>query len=664
MKTHFPLLLGPARIGTREVKNRIIMTGMSAHMAPDAGWVTDREVAFYDRRAKGGPGCIVVGAAFVHPSGTFGAQLGIHSDMMIPGLARLASVIKAQGALASIQLHHAGRQTSSCVTGCELIAPSAIACPVKQELPRPLSLADIEEVLGWYAEGARRALEAGFDGVEVHGAHGYLPAQFLSPRANRRNDDYGGSLENRTRFVCAVLSRVRDVVGSSAPLTVKISGDEYAQDGLTLTETPKIVQHLAGAGADLVTVSAGAAPYYHTVPGMALEAGCFVPAARAIKRVSEIPVSAVGRITTPAQAESILAEGDADFISVGRALIADPDWASKAATGASDDICVCIGCNKGCHDPTRAERATACLLNAEAGFELELGVSPADRSLRVLVIGGGPGGLEAARVARLRGHAVTLCERETFWGGRLRLGTVPPHKQDYQLGIDYLVTQCRKSGVDMRLSTNITLDQVKAMAPQVVVLASGAQPAWPALPGLNEDGRSGETSESPITTLSADEVLAGRPVPGERVMLVGGGAVGAEVAHELGDRGHAVTVLHRRETWGDGMPPDAQWHIAQAVADLPVDFRLGTEVTAVRGDKVRVSDAGGSLELEAGGTLVVAAGAVPNRALAQGVAQLGLPLEIIGDACSPRSALEAVAEGYRAASRIGSAQVGAAPDRR
>ena len=644
-------MLGPARIGAREVKNRLIMTGMSAHMAPDEGWVTDREVAFYERRARGGVGCIVVGAAFVHPSGTFGAQLGIHRDEMIPGLARLAGVIRRHGALASIQLHHAGRQTSSKVTGQALIAPSAVSCPFKQEMPRAMSEMDIEQVLDWYEQGARRAMEAGFDGVEVHGAHGYLPAQFLSPRSNWRTDRFGGSLANRTRFISELVRRVRRVVGEDAPVSVKISGDEYETGGLTLAETPQIGASLEAAGADLITVSAGVAPYYFTVPNMTLPPACYAPAARAVKSACSIPVSAVGRITTPELAESLLRQGDADFISMGRGLISDPDFPIKAQSGQADQICVCISCNKGCHDPSRSERATACLLNAEAGYERHLRMPVPACAQRVLVIGGGPGGLEAARVAALRGHEVVLCERESYWGGRLHLGTVPPHKAEYQVGIDYLVEQCRRNCVDMRLGQDVDLDAVLALSPDAVVLATGAEPEVPPLPGI-AGGGAGD-GRVPNVVLADDILRQPGQVLGSRVLLPGGGAVGSEVAHLLAERGHQVTVVEMGPMWGQGMPPDAQWHIAQAFASLAVEVDLHTRLTGVTDGKVSAERGGQQILYSEVDTVVVAAGAKPAVDLLHGLQSKVPAVWVVGDARSPRSALEAVAEGSRAGREIG-----------
>lgn len=640
--TPFPTLFSPIQVGPREVENRILMTGMSAHMAPDQGWVTDREVAFYERRARGGVGYIVVGAAFVHPSGTFGAQLGIHSDEMIPGLARLASVIRRHGPVASIQLHHAGRQTNSAVTGYPLIAPSAIPCPVKQEVPRELSRADIEEAIEWYAEGARRAMEAGFDGIEVHGAHGYLPAQFLSSRANQRSDEYGGSLENRARFITRTVRRVREVVGTDIPLTVKISGNEFVDDGLTTDESPQIARQLEDAGADLVAASAGVAPYYFTVPNMSLPRGCFTDLARALKATCSIPISTVGRITTPELAEEILVRGDADVISMGRSLISDPDFPLKAREGREADICVCIGCNKGCHDPSRDERATACLLNPEAGFERELRMNPPADKQRVLVVGGGPGGLEAAQVAAHRGHDVILCEREPYWGGRLYLGTLAPDKEEYAVGVDYLVGRCCKHGVDMRLETAVTSELATELQPDVVVFAAGAEPLIPPIPGLGGDN-----------IVIVDAFFQGRAEVGDRVVVLGGGAVGAEVAHMLAHQGHWVTVLEMLPHWGHGMPPDALWHMQRDFEDLPVEVIRNTIVTGISDGSVHAEQDGRLLVYSNIDTVVVAAGARPNNALHDAICAVAPQVEVIGDAIRPRSALEAIAEGSRVGRSIG-----------
>jgi 2,4-dienoyl-CoA reductase-like NADH-dependent reductase (Old Yellow Enzyme family)/thioredoxin reductase len=626
----------------------MIMTGMSAHMAPDAGYATDREIAFYERRAAGGVGYIIVGAAFVHPSGTFGAQLGLHDDRMIPGQARLAEAIRRHGAVASIQLHHAGRQTTTAVTGQKvLLAPSAIACPIKREIPRAMNVDDIDEAIGWYADGARRAMAAGYNGIEIHGAHGYLPAQFLSPRSNARSDEYGGTLENRARFLLQLVAAVRNVVGAAVPLSVKISGDEYSDGGLTRDDTPRIARLLETAGVDLITISAGAAPYYHTVPNMALPRGCFVDVAHQVRQTCSVPVSAVGRINTLEHAESILAKGQADFISLGRALIADPDFPNKAKTGDAENLCICVGCNKGCHDPGRAERATACLLNAEAGFERELAIVPAQHVKRVLVIGGGPGGLEAARVAAARGHQTVLCEKNAYWGGNLYLGTLPPDKAEYAVGIDYLVRQCERHGVDMRLNCELTTDALTELLPDTVIVATGAVPVEPAIEGI-VDG-TGKQDSHPVV-ITAEALLADGIPDGKQMIVIGGGAVGTEVAHLLARQDVQVTIMEMGSDWGQGMPPDARWHIEQDFKRLGVNVELHTRVTAVDGDTVHCqTDEGEFVGFDSIDAIVLAIGARPQATLVKELRAQFAEVSIIGDAVQPRSALEAVAEGYRAA---------------
>lgn len=643
MPAQYPLLFAPIRFGRLEVRNRLIMTGMAGHMAPADGSVTDREIAFYERRARGGVGLAVVGAAYVHPGGRFSNdQLGIHTDAHIDGYRRLAQAIRRHGAIASIQLHHAGRQTNSRVTGERLIAPSAVACPVKQEVPHALSVEEIAEVVEWFGQGARRVREAGFDAVEIHCAHGYLPAQFLSPRANKRTDEYGGPLDRRFRFVGEIIARVKRETGDM-PLSVKISGHEFDEEGgLTLDETPLIAQRLEAAGVDLVAISAGAAPYYMTVPNMSLPRGCYVELARAVKAKVSMPVSAVGRINTPELAEQILAAGDADMISMGRPLIADPDLPNKALHGERDDLVVCIGCNKGCHDPGRSDRATACLLNAETGFELDLHLEPAAVRQQVLVVGGGPGGLEAARVAAWRGHEVTLCEREDYWGGRLHLGTLAPDKQEYQVGIDHLVAQCHKHGVRMQLGVEVTPAMVAALAPDVVVVATGAEPLVPPIPGLDQPN-----------VVLADHYLQGRATVGHRVMVLGGGAVGSEVAHMLAEHGHDVVVVEMLDYWGHGMPPDAKWHMQRHFTKLPVEICLESKVLKVEGSTVVAERDGESVTWTGIETVVVCAGARPNQTLIDAIRSIAPAVEVIGDAVQPRSGLEAIAEGYRVARLIG-----------
>ncbi|MGI6666543.1 MAG: FAD-dependent oxidoreductase [Bacillota bacterium] len=639
----FETVFSPIKLGKMTLKNRLVMSAMSGHMSPATGHCTKREVEFYRVRAAGGVGLVIVGAAYVREDGGFGhGQLGIYSDEMIPGLSQLAEAIKAGGARASIQLHHAGRQTGRDATGLPCVAPSGVPWPPDAEVPQELTLEGIADLVECYGQAARRAMKAGFEAVEIHSAHGYLPAQFLSRHANRRQDRYGGSFENRTRFMREVYARVRSEVGPDVPITVRVSGDEFIPMGITLDETLEYVKMLDGLGVDGISVSSGCSPYYRTVPNMVFPVGLNAFMSERVRAMVSVPVIVAGRVNTPELAEDILRQGKADLICLGRPLISDPEYPRKAATGRAAEIRPCIACNKGCHDRSLDDRSTKCVMNPAAGREETYSIPKAKNPKKVAVVGGGPAGMEAALVAAEAGHEVTLYEASDKLGGRLILAAIPPAKAGYGTALEYLRNQIRKSSVTVKLNTKATIELLKEASPDSVVFATGASPMMPAFKGI-----------SGVKAVSADDVLAGRVKPDHNVLVIGGGAVGSETCHYLGARGHRVTLIEMTGKIGSDMAADAQSHLVDALRLLPtVKILTRTKLLEFQETAAICECDGKQIELDASGTVVVAVGAMPNREMLDDLKREFSEVYVVGDAVRPRDLLFATRSGADAARNL------------
>jgi 2,4-dienoyl-CoA reductase-like NADH-dependent reductase (Old Yellow Enzyme family) len=455
-------------------------------------------------------------------------QLGIYDDKLIPGLRRLTDAVHAFGAKVASEPMSCGRETSSYITGFQPYGASNVPCKVLAggEDPRELTVAEIKGLVEGFGEAARRSLEAGFDLIEIHGAHGYIINQFLSPFTNKRTDEYGGSLEKRMRFPLEVVARVREVVGDTVPLAYRMSGDEKIEGGLTIDDMVGFSQELEKTGIDLIDVSAG---IYESVvwiaQPMAFPRGCLVELGRRIKEEVSIPVSIVGRINHPELAEEILAAGKADFIAIGRALHADPYWPLKAQEGRVEDIRICPACMS-CSDQLGTNLPITCAINPEAGNERDLAIKPALKKKKVLVVGAGPSGMEAARVADLRGHEVLLCERRDRVGGQLPYASRAHHKKEFEEVIRFLEVQLKKSQVDMRLGTEVTPALVQQIKPDAVIIATGATSALPFTPGVDKSH----------VHLGID-VLDNRVTLKGKTAIIGGGLVGLETALFLLENG-------------------------------------------------------------------------------------------------------------------------------
>ncbi len=633
----FTKLFEPGRIGSLELKNRLVMPPMATNYASKDGSVTQRQIDYYEERAKGGVGLVIVEISCVDSPVGKGAtkQICIDDDRFVPQLSKLAESIKRHGAKAAIQLHHAGRQTSSKLTGHQPVAPSPVPMPGGEQ-PGELTLPEIATLVTRFAEAADRAKKAGFDGVEIHGAHGYLISQFLSPLSNRRRDAYGGDVKRRARFLLEVIKAVRERVGRDYPVWCRLSAMEIGvEDGITLEETQVVAQMAEEAGVDAIHVSA------HQVtparrPPMAQPVCLFVPLAEGIKKVVSVPVITVGRIP-PELGEDVLREGKADFISMGKALLADPHLPQKVAMSRMEDITPCISCLTCLDSVDRGSEGVRCVVNPTLGRERECELKPAESPKKVVVVGGGPGGMEAARVAALRGHKVILFDVGEEIGGQLILASKPPFKDTIETFRRYLVGQVVKLGIELRLHERFTLDLLDELKPDVVILATGVKPFVPQIPGIQSR-----------KVLQASQVLVGAKT-GERVVVIGGELVGCETALYLVEQGKKVTIMRRGPEFATKVHQFIREPLLGRLKFKGVSMLAGVKYEEITGAGLVIRTGAGERKMVEADTVVLAAGAVPNTELLSTLQGKVAQLIPVGDCVEPRGIREAMEEGYKAA---------------
>jgi 2,4-dienoyl-CoA reductase-like NADH-dependent reductase (Old Yellow Enzyme family)/thioredoxin reductase len=645
--TRYPRVFSAGRIGGVTLKNRILMAPMEKNLALPTGAVTQRYVDYCKARAAGGAALILLESMYVHPAGkNHRYQLGLHDDELVPGYLRLVEACHRHGALVGAELQFAGRETSSAVTGTQPVAPSAVPCTALTggDVPRPLSIQEIRKLIVAFAAAARRAVAAGFDVIEIHGAHGYLVGQFLSPYANRRDDEYGGDFERRLRFPLEVIAAVREAVGPAVPLLYRLSADEHVDGGLTLAEVCRIAPRLEAAGIDLIDVSAGiyeSAPWI--VQPMEMVQGCLAPLAREIRRCVGIPVSVAGRITDAGVAEHILDSGDADFVTLGRALHADPEMPRKSAEGREDEICSCVGCLK-CSDLLGQNEPVLCLANTQTGRERQYAIRAVSRRQRVVVVGGGPAGLESARVLSLRGHVVTLLERGSEPGGQLLLSRRVPGREDLAgLGV-YLAGAASRAGAEIRLGVEATVDNVLACEPDAVVVATGARLGVPSVPGIDQS-----------VAVDAFTVLKRSAGNVRRALVIGGGMLGVGVAHVLAERGAEVTVVEPSQELASELGIRPRWqYVANLRARPNVMILFGATVEELYPDGALVRRAGEELKLQDLDLVVPTRPMVSQCEIGDALKALpnGPAVFDVGDCALPRTAFEAMQEGAAIGHRL------------
>jgi len=634
-------LFEPIIINGMTVRNRIVVPPMETGFGSDRYEVTDQLVAYHRRRAEGGMGLIIVEYTSVHPVGRcIPNQLGAYDDRFIPGFKRLTEAVHEHGAKIALQIHHGGAKARAQYTGGEIVAPSATPEPNRGVGPRELTLGEIEELVEAFGQAARRAKEAGFDAVEIHGAHGYLVSEFLSPWFNRRTDAYGGTFEKRLRFPSEVVRRVREVVGPDFPLGFRINGEEMPLgDGLTLDDTTRIVPRLVEAGIDMIHVSiANIRPSALSVISapMAMDWGFNVYSAAAIKRAVDIPVITVGRITDVGLADQIVRDGHADLVAMGRASLTDPEFPKKAAAGRFDEIFKCLGCTDACMSvPIR------CNNNPELGREADWDLMPVKEPRAVWVIGGGVAGLEAAMLAAHRGHQVRLFEKEAKLGGQIHAAAAPPHKGELLNAMTNRVSLLEKYSVEVQMETALTADMVQQGKPDVVILATGSRPQRPSIPGIKRPG-----------VVQAKDVLVGRAFVGPKVAVLGGGMVGAETAEYLADRRRDVTIIEVLDTIATDMPATPRAYLMQRLRQLGVKTITGAKVEAITEHGVLVNIDGQPQMVNGFSSIVLALGSKPADQLIEELKGEVKELYVIGDAKRVGRIVDATAQAADVALQI------------
>ena len=663
-------LFEPIKINQLELKNRIYLPAMHLGMA-DNFEVTDQIVEFYAERARGGVAMICVGYATVDDLSGNTTNIGAHSDDFIPGLTRLADAIKDNGARSCVQINHAGRYNFSFfLNGKQPVAPSAVASRMTGETPKALEKDEILQIIDNFAQAARRVKKAGFDAVEVLSGTGYLISEFLSPLTNQRTDEYGGSLENRMRFGLEVVGAIRDQVGSDFPIIVRMNGNDFMPGGQGRDELREYARTLAEqAGVDAICVNVG----WHEarVPQItaAVPRGAFAYLSRGIKEVVNVPVIASHRINDPDTARELISDGMCDMVAMGRSLIADPDLPEKAQEGREEEIVHCIACAQGCFDNLFKLKHVECLCNPRAGYECEGACTLARTPKKVMVIGGGAAGMSAAIAAADRGHQVSLYEKDTELGGQLHLAGAPPGREEFiELAYD-LETQVYYRDIDIHLDAVVDAAVIEAEQPDHVILATGAAPMTPPIPGV----------ELPHV-VQAWDVLADRVYTGKQVVIVGGGAVGVETAlflaekgtlsadvlkflfvnkaetpevlYEMATRGtKKITVIEMIDKIGKDFGKTTRWGMLQDVKRYGVESKVTAKALEITSTGIKIEAPDGTEEILAD-TVVLAVGSRPINTLEEIITSKNIPCDVIGDAQNIGMAFDAVHQGYRAGRAI------------
>ena len=629
-------LFEPITIRGMTLKNRIIMPPMQVNL----GFRNSRAQAYFIERARGGVAAIITPATSVDSfiSDEAWKRIG-GAARFINGACLLVDAVHNAGAKVGIQLWHGNYLPQGIGMVDRQGQPVA---PSPREEMRELTVDEIHSIALKFVLAAVGAKLAGFDFVELHGAHGYLLSQFFSPVFNRRTDEYGGDLAGRMRFALECVSTMRTAVGGDYPIFFRIGAWEDMANGIKTEQAVQFATKLERAGVDVIDVSVGyiSEPGSGASPGPDKPMGTFVHLAEAIKKKVTIPVAAVGRLNTPDIAEAILADGKADLVAIGRQLIADPFWPKKVAAGQTEDIVPCLSCNV-CLDTVFTTREPKCSVNASLAKEEEYTLKPAVTKRKVLVVGGGPAGMEAARTAAIRGHEVVLWEKKEKLGGQLLLAVVAPHKEVIGRLNKYMAVQLKKAGVQVLLEHEATAESVKATKPEVVVLATGSTPFIPDIPNIRRDN-----------VVLALDVLAGRQEVGNRVVVIGGELVACETADYLAQKGKIVTIMRRGPSMAANLNPLARDNLLARLTRNGVTMLTSVRYEEITDRVLVITDKEGTRQNIEADTVVLATGAIQNTELATQLEGQDITLHLIGDCVTPGKIIDAIRDGARVGREI------------
>jgi len=640
------MLLSPIKIGNLEIKNRFVVPPMGSNFANLDGTVTQQMIDYYVARAKGGFGLIIMEVAAVDPIGkAIICEAGLWCDDQVEGYKRLTDAVHAAGAKMFVQLHHAGRQTvPPYIGGNQPVAPSTVACPNMDALPHALTVNEVWETIGKFGDAAQRAKKAGFDGVEIHGAHGYLIAQFMSTHANKRLDEFGGDLLGRMKFPLEIIKDIKKKCGDDFPLSFRYSYDEKVNGGRTLEESTVVARLLEEAGIDVLHVSimTYASMQWMSAPS-AVQPGFNQYPTEFIKKTVNIPVISVGRYSDVFVAEDVIRSGKADMIAFGRESLADPEIPNKVKENKIGEISPCIACLQSCigylFDP--GINKISCLVNPVTGHEGAYDLSEAKEKKKVLVVGAGPAGLEAAWTAAKRGHKVVVYEKEETAGGQFRLAAVPPTKHEILKMLKFYITMGKKYGVDYKYGVEVDESVLEQEKPDAVILATGGVPLLPNIPGINNEAFA-----------SVRDILGGFVAPGRKVLIVGGGMSGAETADFLGEHNRSVTIIDMLPEIAQDVEGMVRGFLMQRLEEHHVNMVTGAKVKEFYSDGVLYCKDGQDHELRGFDTIVLSMGVKSYNPLEEKFRSKVKELYVVGDALKACKANHATETGLSAALKL------------